>query len=42
MISKHVILRMDTVEKLHKYKLEGQTFDGCIKELLKKKELQVA
>ena len=36
MISKHVILRMDTVESLNKMKLDGQTMDGVVKQLLKK------
>jgi len=36
MISKHVILRMDTVQELDKIKQEGQTMDGVVKTLLKK------
>jgi len=34
MNSKQVILRMDTVEKLHKLRHTGQTYDGVIKELI--------
>jgi len=36
MISKHVILRMDTIQELSKIKQEGQTMDGVVKTLLKK------
>ena len=35
MISKHVILRMDTVQELDKRKVDGQTMDGVVKTLLK-------
>ena len=37
METKQVILRMDTVERLHKLRHSGQTYDGVIKELIKEK-----